>query len=370
MEKVKRLSTRLQLHRLVLLQTAVLIIASFMVFTAEATVVHRFNDRSLFIANGTPGATTSYKVSLTYNNQGYTDTVGSIEFLFCLDPIPSEPITTQNPVDHHPCVPPAGLDVSNAVLSDQTGEVGFSILSKTANRIVLTRTPATVNETPSSYTFTGIVNPTETANSYAIRLSDYPSDDASGPLINLGSVLSQINEGVLLETQVPPQLIFCVAAAVAQNCTQQTGGWYTDMGTLDGEHTLKAVSQMAAGTNATGGYVITVNGPTLSAGTNVIKALPIPTASAAGTNQFGINLVQNSDPALGADPDGPFANATVASGYDTPNVFKYGDGDVVASAPNVSLIRRFTVSYILNSSDTLRPGVYTTTLTYICSGRF
>jgi len=370
MEKVKGLQTRLLPHRLIMLQTAVLVLCAFMVFTAQATVVYRFNDRSLYINDPTPGATTQYKVAFTYNNQSWTTTVGSIDLLFCYDPVPSEPITPENPVDHHPCIAPAGLDVSNAQLSGQFGEIGYTILSQSTNEIILTRTPGAVAETPSIYTFDNIVNPTDTTQPFAIRLSDYPTTDATGPLINLGSVMSELGEGVTLETQVPPQLIFCVAAQVDLICANPQGGNYTDMGEITPDHTLTALSQMAAGTNASNGYVITVNGPTMEAGTNIISPLPIPTASAMGNNQFGINLTTNTSPALGQDPDGPFTNAVVAPDYAVPNQFMYHDGDVVASAPNVSLIRRFTVSYILNAAPNLHPGVYTTTITYICTGRF
>lgn len=370
MNKVKGLQVRLLPHRLIMFQTVVLLLCSFMVFTAQATVVHRFNDRSLYINDPTPGATTQYKISLTYNNQGPTSTVGSIDLLFCYDPIPSEDISPQNPVDHHPCVAPTGLDVSHALLSGQFGITGYSVLSQTSNHIILTRTPGSVTETPSIYTFDGIVNPTDTSQSFAIRMSSYASTDATGSIVNLGSVISEVTNGVSLETQVPPQLVFCVAGGVDFNCGGTHGGNYTDMGDLDPDQTLTAQSQMAAGTNATAGYVITVNGPTMEAGTHVIDNLTTPTVSAAGNNQFGINLVQNTEPAMGADPDGQFTNATATPDYSIPNHFVYRNGDVVASAPNVSLMRRFTVSYILNSAPDIRAGVYTTTLTFICSGRF
>lgn len=371
MEKVKGLQTRLLPHRLLLAQTVLLLLGSFIIFTSQASAVIRFNDRSLYINDPTPGATTQYKVSFTYNNQAVpTTTVGSIDLLFCYDPVPSERITPDNPVDHHPCVAPAGLDVSHAQLSSQLGITGYSILSQTANHIILTRTPGTVTETPSVYTFDNVVNPTDTSQSFAIRMSSYASTDATGQIINLGSIISQVSNGVTLETQVPPQLVFCVAGEVDLNCTGTYGGNYTDMGDLDPDHTLTAESQMAAGTNASQGYVITVNGPTIEAGTHVINALTTPTISATGNSQFGINLVANSSPGMGADPDGPSTNANAMPNYSVSNEFMYHDGDVVASAPNVSLMRRYTVSYIVNSPADLRAGVYTTTITFICSGRF
>ncbi len=371
MQKVKRLAVGLSPSRLVTVQTVVLLVGAFVIFTAQASAVIRFQNRSLFIKDPTPSATTQYKVSLTYNNQGvYTTTVGSIDLLFCLDPVPSETISSFNPVDHHPCVAPAGLDASHATLSSQTGETGFSILSQTTNEIILTRTPGTVNETPSSYIFDNIVNPVDTTHSFAIRMSDYPSTDASGTLINLGSVLSQTTNGVILETQVPGILVFCVAAQVDDNCIGTSGGNYTDMGTLDPTKTLMATSQMGAGTNASRGYSIVMYGTTMQAGTHVISALAAPTQSAPGNNQFGVNLVANTAPLLGLDPAGSATNTIVDPNYAIPNEFTFHDGDEVASAPNVSFVKKYTVSYILNSSPDTRAGVYTTTLTFLCTGRF
>jgi hypothetical protein len=142
------------------------------------------------------------------------------------------------------------------------------------------------------------------------------------------------------------------------------------MGELAADSTLIAYSQMAVGTNATGGFAITANGSSMSAGTKVIDPISTPTPSQQGTNQFGINLVENNDPAVGSDPVGPFANAVASADYGIPNQYKYVSGDVVAYSPNVSLMKKFTVSYIVNSSPSLKAGVYTTTMTYIASGRF
>jgi hypothetical protein len=376
MYRLKRLRVGLLPHRLALVQLVILLLCAFFIFESQASAVIRFNDRSLFIYNSSPGATTTYKVSFTYNNADvYTTTVGSIDLLFCYDPIPSETISPQNPVDHHPCVTPVGLDVSHAVLSSQTGEAGFSILRESTNEIVLTRNPTAAVETPSSYTFSNIINPTDTTQSFAIRMSDYPSTDASGTLIDLGSVESEVTNSIEIDTQVPPILNFCVAGQVNDSCTQQYGGNYTDLGDLFPETTSATTSQMAAATNARNGFVITANGPTIEAGTHVIPALTTPTVSAAGNNQFGINLVANNDPSigpLGSDiaSNATTPNAVVMPNYDTPNEFMYQDGSVVAESSGVNLGTIFTVSYIVNDSPDLHPAVYSTTITYICSGQF
>jgi hypothetical protein len=303
-----------------------------------------------------PGATTSYTVGFEYNT---ITTVGSIDMLFCSDPIPTDP-----------CNPPAGLNVANAILSSQSGETGYSISRISPNHIVLSRTPTMVGSEMSNYTFSNIVNPTDTSQSFSIRLSDYASTDASGPIIDLGSILGQVTPTLTLEAQVPPILIFCLGQQVSQDCSQVTGTDYTNLGDLQPDATLTTTSQMAVGTNASSGYTITVNGTTLSAGNNGITPIPTATPSIPGINQFGLNLVANTQPAIGNDPDGASNNAQLGSNYGIPNEFAYNDGDVVASAPNVSLVKRYTVSYIVNSAANLSPGVYTTTITFVCTGRF
>src|SRR5690606_2213444 len=117
-------------------------------------------------------------------------------------------------------------------------------------------------------------------------------------------------------------------------------------------------------------FVITAHGTPLSAGTNVIDALEEPTLSQVGRNQFGINLVANTMPEVGSDPEGEWANAVASLEYGLPDRYKFVPGDVVAYSPNVSLMKKFTVSYIVNSSPSLRPGVYSTTVNFIAAGRF
>jgi hypothetical protein len=165
-------------------------------------------------------------------------------------------------------------------------------------------------------------------------------------------------------------LIFCLAEEVNDNCAGTNDTFYTDMGVLDTKSTLKAESEMAVGTNASGGFAITANGTPMSAATNIINSPTVPTRSTIGTNQFGINLVENTQPIVGRNPEGEWANASAAPSYSMPDRYMYVPGDVVAYSPNVSLMKKFTVSYILNASPDLRAGVYSTTVTFIASGRF
>lgn len=325
------------------------------VFTAPAAAT-RLQERSLLMQSDEPGATTSYRLSFRYATP---EPVGSVDMLFCYDPIP-----------YHPCVAPAGLNVANAILSQQSGDTGFSILSKSPNHIVLTRLPSITSNSPSTYTFDNILNPTDGDRAFSIRLRTHGSTNATGEQIDFGSVRGQVATGISIETQVPPMLVFCVAQQVEENCIGTNDNFYTDMGELSPKETLTAQSQMAVGTNASGGFAITANGIPMSAGTSVIDSPTTPTESKKGTNQFGINLVHNDTPAVGEDPEGTWANAVASPGYDMPNHYKFVPGDVIAYSPNVSLMKKFTVSYIVNSSENLKAGVYTTTITYIASGRF
>lgn len=344
--------------RTILSEEVLAVFLAFLVFMPLAAVPMRFSERSLFMQSTVPSATTSYTVSFQYMTP---EAVGSVDMLFCIDPIP-----------YMPCVTPPGLDVSNAVLSEQTGETGFSISTQSTNRIVLSRTPSLIppGGNFASYKFDNIKNPVNTTPSFSIRLKSLASTNGTGPQIDFGSIKGQISNPIEIETQVPPMLIFCAAGEVQDDCSSTNENFFTDMGEMSADSTLIAQSQMAVGTNATAGFVIITNGSPPAAATNVINASTTPTASTPGANQFAINLVENTSPAVGKDPEGIWANAVPSPDYSQPNVYKYLPGDVVAYSPNVSLMKKFTVSYILNSSSNLRAGVYTTTINYIASGRF
>lgn len=355
--RLYRIHAHAYFWRRMLSEETLAIVLAFFMFVAPASAITRLQDRSLLIYNSEPGVITSYKVSFGYLSSA---PVGSIDMLFCEDPIP-----------YMPCVTPPGLDVSGASLSSQSGETGFSILSKTTNHIILTRIPTVPSFGGlSSYVLSNVMNPTNTSTAFSIRLRTHSTTNATGAQIDAGSVRSQVESAITLETQVPPQLVFCLAQMVEYNCTGTNDVYYTDMGQLSPDSTLTAQSQLAVGTNASGGFAVTASGTPLAAGTHVIDSPTTPTVSQKGTNQFGINLVANDSPVVGEDPEGVFANAVPAADYSVPNKYKFVSGDIVAYSPNVSLMKKFTISYIVNSSKDLRAGVYTTTITYLASGRF
>lgn len=340
-----------------LLLEVLLAVSLVLIYIANpVSAAMRLQERSLYMNSAVAGETTFYRISFRYMSP---NPVGSVEMLFCEDPIP-----------YHPCEVPPGFDVSGAELTEQAVETGFSLSAQTQNRLVISRSPAAPSGEKASYTFDNIVNQSDPDKPLSIRLKTLGSIDGTGPQIDFGSIRGQVTPSVDIATQVPPILIFCMAELVEYNCTNTNDVYYNDMGELSSNSTLSANSQMAVGTNASAGFVITANGPLPAAGTSTIDAIDTPSSSQLGRNQFGINLVANTQPGIGLDPEGEWANAVVHPDYSIPNMYKFKSGDTVAYSPNVSLMKKFTVSYVLNSSPDLRAGVYTTSINFIASGRF
>lgn len=114
------------------------------------------------------------------------------------------------------------------------------------------------------------------------------------------------------------------------------------------------------------GYVVTnaSDPPSYTSGvtTHTFNNLTTPTAATPGTEQFGINVVANTSPSVGANPvqipDSSFSFGQAAPGYNTANLFKYIKGNTIAYSSKSSGITDYTVSYIYNISSTTPAGQY------------
>jgi hypothetical protein len=123
------------------------------------------------------------------------------------------------------------------------------------------------------------------------------------------------------------------------------------------------------------GYVVTINGNPPTNGAHQLTALSSPTASAAGTEQFGINLMANTSPTtFGADPvqmpSSTFSFGAAAAGYNTTNLYKYVNGDTIAQAIKSSGETDYTISFIANKAATTQGGQYTTSLNLVATGTY
>ncbi len=113
------------------------------------------------------------------------------------------------------------------------------------------------------------------------------------------------------------------------------------------------------------GYAVLSYGTPLTMGSYTLTNLTSPTTSSPGTEQFGINLVDNSSPDVGDDPeqipDASFSFGEASSGYDTLNNFKYVSGDAIAESPQATGQTNYTISYLANINNLTPGGVYTMT---------
>jgi len=159
-------------------------------------------------------------------------------------------------------------------------------------------------------------------------------------------------------TDLPPVLIF----NIIDNSVV--------LGALSVSQVSTAFSAFSVATNADSGYSVTISGNTLthSNETDIIDAMTDPTSSNPGNEQFGINLVDNSDPDVGANPSG--GSGQVGPGYNTANNFKFVSGNTIAFASAYSAITTFTISYIANIAPTTDAGTYSTTITLVATGTF
>jgi hypothetical protein len=311
--------------------------------------------------------------------------VGSIKFEYCTIAIGS-------------CTTPTGLDTTNATYGSESGATGFSLVNTTNGAPYITRTASSITAgTAVSYQLIGVTNPSgascglpspATPNcTFFVRISTYASTNATGSPIDTGVVAASTATQITLTGQMPESLIFCTGGTVGTNagipdCSTATTGSIVFNQLFSPTSTATTTSQMAASTNAGSGYSVTVNGTTLTSGSNTITAMGSATTGVHGLSQFGLNLVANttstSTPAVGANVN-PAANGTnykgeAVSPYDTADTFKFVTGNIISDSANGGAggtdAQIFTISYIVNVPGSQPAGTYTTTLTYICTPTF
>jgi hypothetical protein len=319
-----------------------------------------------------PGGVVNHYFSFTVPTAG---NVGSIQFLYC---------TTASGT----CTTPTGLVTTAATMGTQSGATGFTINNTTNGAPYITRVAAGVTAgTALSYQLATVTNPTTTNQTFFVRISTFASTNATGGTTDTGSVAASTATQIVLTGTMPESLIFCAGGTISTtggvpDCTTATSGAVSFNQLFSPTDTATATSQMAASTNAGFGYVITVNGPTLTSGGNTVAAMAAAATGTRGTSQFGMNLKANtgatSTPAIGAEV-APVSNGTnlrgqSITGYNTVDTFKYNSGDSVANSANGGAggtnSQIFTSSYIVNVQGSQPAGTYTSTLTYICTATF
>jgi hypothetical protein len=308
--------------------------------------------RNVQVGSSAQSVVTSYTINAT---TATTASIGSVGFQIC---------TTATGA----CTVPAGVSTTAATLTAQN-PAGFSIVNATQGMPYITRAAANINSgTAMSFTLGNITNPSTTNQTYNVRISTYTGSDGATGLVDTGNVALSTAQPVQLTGVTPEILIFCVGTSIPGNCTTATGSTI-DFGDFSPLSTSFGTSVMQAQTNAGSGYNITVNGTTLESGANSISALTSQGGSTAGVSQFGLNLRANTTPAVGADPSGA-GSGIFSANYGTANQYRFLTGDLVASAAAPTNANTYTSSYIANIGGIQAAGVYTATMTYICTASF
>ncbi|HET8709446.1 MAG TPA: hypothetical protein VFL85_04155 [Candidatus Saccharimonadales bacterium] len=363
-----------------------------------------FDGDGVYDGGSKPGGLVSHLFNFTIPTGA---DVGSIKFQYC---------TTAAAVPNGTgCNAPAGIDTTQVTLGSQSGAAGFSGMLKAneddasdgiQNVVLLQRLSAQniAAATQVSYQLDRVVNPS-TAMTFFVRISTYATTDGTGSPIDTGTVAAATSTQIHLTGTMPESLVFCAGASVGltnsvPDCGTVTTGDVAFDRLFSPTDTALATSQMAASTNASFGYAITVNGTTLTSGSNTITGMAANDQSKHGVSQFGMNLVANdgsaytnapnlSDMSAALEPnaadvslasDGVNLNGRAYTGYDAAGThdgtFKFNPGDVVADSgystgvPKGSDSQIFTVSYIANVPGNQPAGGYATTLTYICTPTF
>lgn len=147
-----------------------------------------------------------------------------------------------------------------------------------------------------------------------------------------------------------------------------------DFGVLDQNTTRYGTANIQVRSYLASGYNMIITGSTPVSGSSDLNAMASPTASQAGTEQFGINLRDNATPNAGGDPvqvpSTEFSFGIPSGDYNTPDVFKYLNGDIVAFSNSSSGQTNYTLSAIANIAANTPAGRYATELSVVVVSTF
>jgi len=305
----------------------------------------QITSRKLVIDSSVASASTTYSFTFTVPQ---TTVVKSAGFLAC---------TTASGA----CIAVTGFSASASTLASQPTNLGdasgWTVNTATSGELRLSKSANIAAPTGSqTVNFSGVTNPSSTNSTYFLRLTTY-SDALWTTPIDTGTVAASTAGQVTVTATVDETLTFTLASTNVA------------LGTLSTSATGAATSSMTVSTNASSGYSVSYSGTTLTSGLNTITALATPTASATNNKQFGLNLMANTTPAIGAIKSGA-GTGSPAAGYEVANLYKFNSGDTVASASTPTNSNVYTVSYIANIDGVTAAGAYSTAITYTVTANF
>lgn len=155
-------------------------------------------------------------------------------------------------------------------------------------------------------------------------------------------------------------------------CTVNSGS--LNLGALSNSVTVSGTATFSVLNYTAYGYNVTMLGGSPTNGSHALNPLSSNAPSTIGTEQFGINLKDNSTPDIGAEatqvPSGSFSFGTAATNYNLADSFRYVSGETIAQAPKSSGQTDYTISYIINTSTNTPGGSYLGNQTLLCTGTY
>lgn len=143
-----------------------------------------------------------------------------------------------------------------------------------------------------------------------------------------------------------------------------------NLGYLSTASTATATATFSVIDYVSSGYTVQTDALPPTNGTYSLHASTVASTSTPGTEQFGMNLVKNTNFCgagcnLGADPvqvpssSFSYGQADGATAYNQVNKFKYVNGSTIALSTQSTGETDFTISYIFNISTGTPAGQYT-----------
>ena len=201
-----------------------------------------------------------------------------------------------------------------------------------------------------------ITNPTTIDTNYNIAFN--------GSFGDVGTTTIRIldDDQVAVTAEVLGSITFTLSEnTISFGNLSATDDRYAD--TTGGDSTEAVAHNFIAGTNASSGYAVTIEGSTLTSAGGTIDAIGgTASTSDTGIEQFGIRITAaGGDGAVTA----PYNDATdYAYAADT------GTTDEVASASGATADTTYSVRYLANIASNTEAGTYSSAFTYVATANF
>lgn len=143
----------------------------------------------------------------------------------------------------------------------------------------------------------------------------------------------------------------------------------SNLGVLATDKTASTAMVVRVRSYLSNGYVVQIAGDPPTYRQHALATPITPVASTPGIEQFGINAVKNTTPAIGADIDyiagEGLSFGEILANYGTANKFMYQSGADVAISRSESAETKYTISMVVNVAGSTPAGHYSTDLSAV-----